>query len=154
MKRYTYITPDDYLIAKSNGIGKSTLETRVHSLGWDIDTAISHPVGVPRRKSRIPKELRALAESNGVPLSALRNRIYELNWDGHKAATVPVAKQNKNRSEGYTKWLQVAKKNGISKNTYYFRVVKAGWSYKRAATEPLMEVGKYDRSKMKARKAQ
>ncbi len=42
LKRFQYITPEDFETAKKNGIFKSTLMKRVcWTYGWDIDRAIT-----------------------------------------------------------------------------------------------------------------
>ncbi|PFN11876.1 hypothetical protein [Bacillus cereus] len=48
------ITPSQYRTAKSNGIGKQTLRTRVFVLKWEIGRAITMP---PNTKHRAKKEV-------------------------------------------------------------------------------------------------
>lgn len=89
-KRYRYLTPADYEVAKSNGIGKATLATRVYR-GMDIDLAITKPVQeqVNNIKKWIP-----LAKMNGIKESTLRGRV-DIGWEMELAATKPSTKLKK-----------------------------------------------------------
>lgn len=38
------ITPEQYEIARNNGIDKKNADNRVWGLGWDVDRAITEPL--------------------------------------------------------------------------------------------------------------
>jgi len=143
-KRYDFITDDDYLVAKSNGIVRTTLESRVRDLGWDVDRAIAQPV----QKDRIiliPDSIYTLAKENGIKRATLHDRIRQLKWDMEEAATRPIRHSLTPEKMAY---IEGAKSLGVSRTLFRSRI-RAGWSWEKAANTPKMERGKYDRSQMK-----
>lgn len=81
-----YITPQEYEIAKQNGISRATLEYRIRDLAWDMSKAINTP---PRKKKSL-KEWRTIADQNGIPYPAFQKRMHVYNWDPERAATEPL----------------------------------------------------------------
>ncbi|MEW9093973.1 MAG: hypothetical protein AB2417_02725 [Clostridiaceae bacterium] len=88
-----YITPEEYKIAKNNGISKKNLEQRVREYGWSNEKAISTPV---TKRGNIPKEFKELAKSNEIDLTLFYNRVCNLKWDMYRAATMPVMTKKRN----------------------------------------------------------
>ena len=79
----------------------------------------------------------AIAQENGISKATLRNRVWNLNWPIKRAVTEPVREKENDNS----KWIEVAKENGININTFYGRI-KLGWSAERAATTPTGKKGR------------
>lgn len=138
-----YITPDEYEIAESNGICKSTLEKRVHDLMWDKKQAITEKPYKPNRN--LDKKYIELAKQNGINIETFASRITKLGWNYELAATTPTlnnvvvlsnARENKRK---YPKeHLELAIKNGIKRRTFYTRIERGMTSFE-AATIPLVE---------------
>lgn len=80
-----YLTPDDYEIARKNGIGKKTLEARVYyrKKKWSKERAITEPV----RKVKVSHDpWRKVAVSNGINPKTYNTRIRD-GWEPELAAT-------------------------------------------------------------------
>ncbi len=143
MKRYWYITPEDYEIAKKNGIKRGTVNDRVRKWGWDVDRAITE---VPKRH-HIPAELLEEAEKIGLEYNTIACRLYQ-GWDMKEACTKP---KKQGRQRVHPDWVyELAKKNGISYPTVYCRV-RTGWDLLRACTEEVWDKKKVT-NKMKESK--
>ncbi|MCT4507921.1 MAG: hypothetical protein N4A48_04045 [Tepidibacter sp.] len=136
-----YITPGEYQEAAKNGIDKQTLETRIRSLAWNKEKAITTP---PHIKKRLDSKWRQIAEQNGICYSTLRYRSNILGWDIERAATQPLqdrkkqAEKMKKKNRVYPReYLEKAEQNGIPYNTFRKRI-KSGWSLEKASTRPVM----------------
>lgn len=78
-----------------------------------------------------------IAESNGIPKKLAYQRFYLEDWSAERAITQP-------RQRNISKWVEIAKRNGISKSTFYHRVSKRmGWSPYKAATTPVNKRGEF-----------
>ena len=138
-----YITPEEYEIAKENGICRRLLDSRVRELGWDKKTAIS-------KKPKYNKELRKyikMAEINGIKESTFLNRVRKLKWELERAATVPVKSRKQcvgeiaGHNRKYSKEVyEILDRNGINRETFRIRI-KKGWSLEEACTrKPMTQV--------------
>lgn len=76
------------------------------------------------------------AASNGIHKKLAYERFYKYGWSADRAIT-----QKPERD--MSKWVALAKRNGISKGTFYHRVSKRmGWSPYKAATTPVLRPSK------------
>lgn len=89
------ITEEHYRQAEQNGIPRRTVYMRVYSGFYDIERAISEPVGAYTKNRKYSKELHALREASGVSLHAFKKRK-QAGWDDRKAATHPVRAKKPN----------------------------------------------------------
>lgn len=48
-KRKSRVTPEQYEIAKQNGVGRNTVINRVYQLKWTVSQAITLPLGTIRK---------------------------------------------------------------------------------------------------------
>ncbi|MFL0194243.1 hypothetical protein ACJDU8_01430 [Clostridium sp. WILCCON 0269] len=135
-----YIAPEDYERALKNGICRSTLEYRIHSLGWDREKAVNTP---PRKRKRIAKHLVEEAQKNGIGYATLRYRLNIYGWDVTRAISEPVwdseqySRNSKNRK--YPKEiLELAHENNIPEGTFYHRIRRQGVDMITAVTRPIM----------------
>lgn len=136
-----YITPQEYLIAKNNGISKENLEQRIRSYGWNKKDALETPI---KKRNKIPKKFKDMCKKNNVSQGVFYSRIYACKWDMEKAATEPImdmetkAQNFVNRLRKYPlEWIEKAKGNGISEYNFRRRVREYNWSYEKAATTPV-----------------
>lgn len=146
-----YITDEDYRRAEQNGIRKETLASRILTLGWDKETAITKPP----RKIKDYGGYTKIAKENGISNQAFLDRL-KRGWSKEKAATTPIMDENqciKAMADKISKYpkeiIELAEKNGICYRTFISRVHK-GMSYKEAATKPVMtrkEIGLMAKSK-------
>lgn len=85
-----YITPEQYEIAKSNGICKNTLNSRVFISYWDIEKAITTPVGSFRKKyeSKYSYEME-IAKKRGICKKTFYRRL-ERGWSPHEACMIKL----------------------------------------------------------------
>ena len=149
-----YITPDEYEIAKRNGIPRNTLEQRIRDLLWDKQRAITEP---PKNMSKGYGEYAKKAEKIGVKSNTFYTRV-KRGWSPERAATTPIIKTDnkfldEQRKKGikkirkYPDWVyEELKKNNINRDTFWRRVNTYKWSVEKACTTPVQEKGKYDRS--------
>lgn len=150
-----YITPEEYEIAKNNGICRNTLEKRIRWYGWDKERAISTPV---RLKRKYPIEIKKLANENGLTFNCVKYRVCKLGWDIQKAATEPQMSFRMRGLKGsITKgtkypieYLKLAEQNGISHRRFRDRVSRLKWSMEKAATTPIMSRQQATRNASKA----
>ncbi|PFZ08417.1 hypothetical protein COL60_16455 [Bacillus pseudomycoides] len=128
MKYKDLPTEDDYLLAEKRGLSRKNVYQRVVTYGWDIEEAISKPVGGrgPGRHRGMAK----VAEENGVSQHVFYYRRRK-GMPLYDAATKPV-KKYKNHDESFKK---LALENGIALSTYKRRVAN-GWNLEEAATKP------------------
>ena len=134
MKRYVYITPEDYELAEKNGISNKLLYHRVRMLGWDIDRAV--------KTKKKGEEYSAEAYRKAYKIGVCRNTVLERirsGWNVEKAFSTPLKNSGK---KIFPDWVyEKAKENGISYSAVYSRV-KYGWSLERACTEKLKNNGR------------
>ena len=140
-----YITPEEYKIAESNGICRTTLDSRIYGLGWNKEKAINT---TPRKLSRIAKHLVEKARLNGISYSVLRQRLNVLGWDVKRAVTEPVwgkeqrrksAEKMHDRKRKYPKEiLELAEGNNIPRYVFYDRINRQGLDITTAATRPVI----------------
>ncbi|MBA4509950.1 hypothetical protein H1057_18190 [Clostridium sporogenes] len=139
-----YITPQEYSLAKRNGISKENLEQRIRSYGWSKKSALETPV---KKRNKIPKKFKAMCKKNNIPIGTFYSRVYSLKWSMEKAATEPIMDME-TKAEKFVKrlrkypedWIGKAKENGITPYNFRRRVREYGWSYEKAATVPVKEV--------------
>jgi len=79
-----YITPQEYEIAKQNGISRDTLEYRIRDLAWDMQKAICTK---PRVKKETSWHWRQIAKRNGISYQTFQKRVNVYGWDQERAAT-------------------------------------------------------------------
>lgn len=127
----TYVTPNDYLVAESNGISEEVVSRRVYSGGWSVQRAITEVVSTRRTTAEVDKvwsAWRNTAKKNGVSRELFRSRC-QRGWSEEDAATVEAGKR-RTGSEFTEEEKQIAKKNGLDAN--YLSIVRGrirlGWS--------------------------
>ena len=120
-----YLTPEDYEIAESNGIGYQLAYQRFHEMGWTAERAITQPVN---RKGKL-KKLVEEAHSNGIMISrsGMQARMREMS--DYDAVNTPSR-------ESSSEYVAIAEENGISRQAYYSRR-KRGWDKELASTWPI-----------------
>jgi len=136
-----YLTPEDFKIAKKNGISNQRAYERFYYQNWNKERAITTPVRKSRGRSE--KEWAGKAKKNGIS----RNTYYkrrEYGWSKEKASSKPImttkestkkARQSKPRK--YPDWVyQKIKENGINMSTFKSRINKYYWPLKKACTIP------------------
>lgn len=96
---YQFISDEDYAIAEANGINAKTLNTRVFSLYWDIETAITRPVQVQIKGDPWVEK----AKEHGIHPNTYRARR-RYGWSAEEAATHPLVKKGFSK-EGYKKYV-------------------------------------------------
>lgn len=128
------LTNKQIVTAQNNGISRQNLLNRVFN-GWDIERAITAPIGsVKDDRGYTPKE-KKIANENGVSTKILNQRI-DSGWELEKAIHTPVYKKGKfPRTSEYSKWEVECRKNKVSYSTFKKRI-EYGWSPERAATTP------------------
>jgi hypothetical protein len=136
-----YITPEEYEIAKNNGIKRHTLENRIRCFGWSKEKAINTPV---RKNNRWSQEIKKTLEKNGIGYLTFLARIYKLGWSVQKASTKPVMNvyeqckiMGQLRRRYPVKYIRLAERNGISAAAFRARVGQLKWPMDKAATTPI-----------------
>jgi hypothetical protein len=84
-----WLTKEEREIAKKNGIGRSTLHSRVYLWGYDIERAITEPP----KKSSIIDGYREKCRENGVSDSLFHYRVNS-GWNKEDASTKPPEKRD------------------------------------------------------------
>jgi len=122
-----YLTPEDYAIAKSNGISRKLAHERFYYSDWAAERAITETPG--QYHSGKYKELLKQAHANGVmiTLGGLYQRIYK-GMPEQEAVTKTLVRKSK--------YIEIAESNGISRQAYYSRVHR-GWDKDLASTWPI-----------------
>jgi hypothetical protein len=92
-----YLTPEDYEIAKSNGISREVAYKRFYELHMSREDAISKAIGT-RRRSKYTDEIIELAKSNGVSYRLFTTRVRE-GWSWLQAATDPPKRRKRTNEE-------------------------------------------------------
>ncbi|PGU29630.1 hypothetical protein COD66_23280 [Bacillus cereus] len=87
-----WLTDEEYARAAANGINRKRLQSRVYDFDWDVEVAITSPVGTVRHeyKGKHHKWLK-MARENGINKSTFQSRL-DSGWEYHKAATKPTRK--------------------------------------------------------------
>lgn len=138
-----YLTPEDYEIARQNGIDWVNVHNRFYNLFWDKHRAVSEPVN---KKFVSPEWQRNKDKclQNGISNKIFMGRINK-GWSEEEASTQPVLSRSeqmkriaKNRRAKLSPYVSIAEANGISRQTWYARV-KRGLSEEEAATKPTRE---------------
>ena len=149
-----YITPEEYDVAESNGIPRTTLEQRVRDLLWDKQRAITEP---PKEMSKGYEKYARKALGIGVSRNAFYTRV-QRGWSLERAAATPVKETGKKfldeqrklsiqKTRKYPDWVyEELDKNNIKRCTFWQRVNTHKWSVEKACTTPTQEKGKYDRT--------
>ena len=137
-----YVTPDEYDIAKKNGIPYRIVNARIRSSGWSKQRAITEPV--LKRDRGLNEEYVKKAKLNGISRDVFAYRVSH-GYTNEEAATIPVRDNKKLMSQlgkkrrKYSKELiKLAESNGISIRTFYKRIQKNKWDPIKAATTPLI----------------
>ena len=137
-----YVTPEEYEIAKLNGISQVRVNYRIRNYGWKKKDAITIP---PKEMKPLNEKYVKLAESNGINRDTFRIRVRNYGMSELEAATKPLqnrkkqaAKMRKRRRKYSEELLQLAKENGVAYSTFINRINKSGWSPEKAATTPVM----------------
>lgn len=140
-----YITPEEYEIAKNNGIRRHTLEGRIRHYGWPKKKAINTPT---RKINKWPKNLKEILKQNNIGYHTFLARIYNLGWDFKKASTTPVmniqdlGKMLDRLNRKYPiEYIKLAEKNGINAATFRVRINRLGWPMDKAAMAPTRKYG-------------
>lgn len=133
-----WITEEEFAMAAENGISRRRLHIRVYEYEWDLEKAMTAPIGsvhhTPERKHG--KWLK-IAIENGISKSTFYSRL-NTGWEYIDAANKPVRKKGKTEK----KWLEIAKQNGINYQTFQSRVKTYKWDLETAATTPTINTGK------------
>lgn len=129
-----YITDEEYALAVSNGISKSTLEYRIRSLGWSKQKALTTPI---QKHKKYPLWALELAQVNGIPYKTFKYRIFS-GWDFETAATRKIGESQSRKRKYPIEIIELAEKNGISYSTFTKRVNRFKWDVIKAATTPIM----------------
>lgn len=128
------LTPQHMEIARNNGIGRCTVQSRVRQLGWTVQDAISRPIKRKENKSNEYKKYASVAAKNGICISTYKWRVQQ-GMSIIEAATKSVNIHQHRRNDG--EWIDRAISNGIQPVTYLARV-RRGWTLQEAATmQPL-----------------
>ena len=77
-----------------------------------------------------------IAAKNGICKNTVNSRFYQSGWTREKSITTPVMPRRTYPKE----WVNLAKKNGISKNLFIMRI-RRGLTYEEAATLEIVKEG-------------
>lgn len=131
-----YLTPEDYAIAKENGISKRNLDQRFYMYGWSKERAITKKPVRKGGRAKFPPEIKKLAMKNDINDDTFYYRI-KAGYTPEEAATIPVGMGQRYRKHP-RKWIDLAEKNEIPYDVFNERV-EAGVPYEVAATRPLQQ---------------
>ncbi|PFZ08416.1 nucleoside permease [Bacillus pseudomycoides] len=127
-----WLTDEEIARASENGINRRTLMQRVYESNWDLEEALTAPIGsVNHGYERKYSKWLKIASKNGINQGTFFSRV-SAGWESEEAANKPVNKM----SDVMKEMLKVAKSNGISYQTFYSRVMKYKWDMEAAATTP------------------
>lgn len=136
-----YVTPDEYEIAKANGISYRMVNHRIRSLGWGKQKALTAPAIM--RDRHLNEDFVKIAKQNGISRETFAYRVAH-GWSEEDASTKTVANIKEHMSNlgkktrKYSKDLiELAERNGINIHTFYSRITR-GLTELEAATMPLM----------------
>lgn len=138
----SYLTPEDFNIAESNGIHRLLAHNRFYHSGFSKERAITQPV---KNQDTVWAEWKEVAESNGICWTTFNTRL-ECNYTPERAATEPpmtklelaANMRSKKKRKISDELIQIAAINGISYNTLAYRLLKSKhkWSEEDAVTIP------------------
>ncbi|TBX83938.1 nucleoside permease [Bacillus cereus] len=134
-----WLTDEEYARAAANGINRKRLYSRVYDFDWDVEEAITAPIGTVRHGyERKHGDWFKVAAENGINSSTFYNRINALGWSYKDAATKPTRQKDKTEKT----WLNIAKENGIGYQTFISRIRTQKWDMERAAITPVINTGR------------
>ncbi|WP_144524410.1 nucleoside permease [Bacillus thuringiensis] len=134
-----WLTDEEYARAAANGIDRKRLYSRVYEFNWDVEEAITAPIGTVRHEyERKHGDWFKVAVENGINSSTFYNRINALGWSYKDAATKPARQKDKTEKT----WLNIAKNNGIGYQTFMSRINTRKWDAEKAATTPIIRTGR------------
>ncbi|MCU5181543.1 hypothetical protein [Bacillus toyonensis] len=94
-----FILDEHYKKAELNGINRRRLQERVHRYDWDIERAITQPLGTKNMDfDRKHGDWMHVAERNGILRYTFYSRL-KRGWSYHLAATKPPGKQGNRYDE-------------------------------------------------------
>ncbi|HFR4146088.1 TPA: nucleoside permease [Bacillus cereus] len=138
-----WLTDEEYARAAANGINRKRLQSRVYDFNWDVEEAITAPIGTLRHEyERKHGTWLKTALENGINIATFYRRL-KLGWKYKDAATKPT----RPKVEIEKTWLNIAKENGVGYHTFISRIRTHKWEMERAATTPVINTGR--RSSMK-----
>ena len=133
-----WLTDEEYTRAAANGINRKRLQSRVYDFDWDVEEAITSPIGTVRHEyKRKHGDWQKTALKNGINIRTFYSRL-KLGWTYQEAATKPPRQKDKAEKT----WLNIAKKNGIGYQTFISRIRTQKWDMERAATTPVINTGR------------
>jgi|SRR6185312_1544153 len=91
-----YLTEEHLKTAEKNGIKRQTVHSRVWTLGWDPDRAVTQIPKTPGN-SFFTNEEKVKLENLGVSECTARNRIEQHGWSREKALTTPLQRQGRRK---------------------------------------------------------
>jgi hypothetical protein len=135
---YEPLTKEDYAIAASNGISRTTAYRRYEDLYWSKEETITKKPKprkqangiIPKKEIVLTKEEYAIALENGISPQTAYSRRERLKWPVEKCITEPVQESVK-----WEDWKEVAEKAGITYMGFWKRI-KKGMKPDQAATMP------------------
>lgn len=86
--REKVISEEHASIAESNGISYQNVYQRIHDSGWEIENAITIPIG-KREKPSLYAQYKESVERNNVSRKTFWHRTKKLGWSAEKAANTP-----------------------------------------------------------------
>ncbi|MED3026189.1 MULTISPECIES: hypothetical protein [Bacillus cereus group] len=96
---FLIILDEHYKTANSNGISKKRLQQRVYRYDWDIERAMTQPIGTKKMDfDRKHGEWMHIAEQNGISRYTFYSRL-KGGWSYELAATKPPGKQGNRYDE-------------------------------------------------------
>jgi hypothetical protein len=126
----SYLSPEDYEIARKNGIPKKMAYHRFYFQNWSKERAITE-IHRLKKWSNLFDQYKEIAI---VSEKTFKSRVLR-GWHPQKAATAP----HRNNREITKEVIETAAKNGISENSLRNRVSLYKWPIERAMTEPIHE---------------
>lgn len=131
VETFDYLTPEDYAIARGNGIKYHVAYERFYKYGWDKQRTITEPL----KKEILWDKYKEKALANDVSYQRFRARIRDGKTPEEAIAMGRLAGKDKTRlpAEVYER----AEANGIKKGTMKHRIYRLGWDIERAITEPV-----------------
>ena len=125
------------------GFRAGVISDRLNTLGWDLERAMTEPVGTSHaKKLTYNGETHTIAEWSrilGISFTSLCKRINDPKWSMEDVFTKPKAGEgNLLTYNGETlPFCQWAKKLGIPNDTLFYRIYKAHWPIEKALSTPV-----------------
>jgi hypothetical protein len=127
-----YLTQEDYVKAKANGISYENAYARFYNYGWSVEDTINKPLHRPSLWS----QYKELADEHGIKQGTFYDRVAK-GIKPEEAATLPNLRIVNVAIKVTPEIVAIAAANGISKGTLKYRVHKYRWPIERAMTEPI-----------------